>query len=76
VGKSLAIPTGAKVVDLSDKTVLPGLIDCFTHLADGKGPLYEDPFNLLEKTASRIVLESAPNARATLLSGFAAVRAR
>ncbi len=32
VGKSLAIPAGAKVVDLTSMTVLPGLIDCHTRL--------------------------------------------
>ncbi len=35
VGKELQIPADAKWIDLSDKTVLPGLIDCHTHLADG-----------------------------------------
>ena len=35
VGKGLAIPADAKVIDLSQMTVLPGLIDCHTHLADG-----------------------------------------
>src|SRR5208283_6158023 len=64
VGKELALPADAKVIDLSDKTVLPGLIDCHTHVADGQSD--GDPFNVLRKTASQIALESVPNARAML----------
>jgi len=74
VGKDLHIPGDAKWIDLSDKTVLPGLIDCHTHLADGDSLANGEPFNVLKKTASQIVLESVPNARATLLSGFTTVR--
>src|ERR1700680_3690866 len=72
VGKELALPADATVIDLSDKTVLPGLIDCHTHVADGKSD--GEPFNVLRKTASQIALESIPNARAMLLSGFTTVR--
>jgi imidazolonepropionase-like amidohydrolase len=72
IGPALALPADAKVIDLSDKTVLPGLIDCHTHLADGV--LDPEPFNHLRKSASQTVLESVPNARAMLLSGFTSVR--
>jgi imidazolonepropionase-like amidohydrolase len=74
VGKELHIPGDAKWIDLSDKTVLPGLIDCHTHLADGNALQNGEPFNVLGKTASRVVLESVPNARDTLLSGITTVR--
>ena len=73
VGKNVAIPAEAKVIDLSKMTVLPGLIDCHTHLADGKYG-EDDPITQLEKSASQSVLESIPNARAMLESGFTTVR--
>jgi imidazolonepropionase-like amidohydrolase len=73
VGKGLAIPTGARVIDLSRMTVLPGLIDCHTHVADGASDNGE-PLSQLKKTASQAVLESIPNARTMLESGFTTVR--
>jgi imidazolonepropionase-like amidohydrolase len=74
VGKQLRLPKDAKLIDLSDKTVLPGLIDCHTHLVDGLVAVNGDPFNVVKRTAAQMVLGAVPNAEKTLLSGFTSVR--
>src|SRR5271169_6022793 len=69
VGNNVTIPSNAKIIDLTKMIVLPGLIDCHTHLADGA---HGDQW--FTETAAQIALESVPNARVTLESGFTTVR--
>src|ERR1700742_3816514 len=72
VAAAMDIPGGAKVIDLSDYTVLPGLIDSHTHLTISA--TNQDPLAELEHTAAERALGSLPNARAVLLAGFTTVR--
>jgi len=72
VGKGIDVPANATVIDLSKMTVLPGLIDCHTHVADGAHD--GEPMGQFKKTGAQVVLESVPNARAMLESGFTTVR--
>ena len=69
---SSRIPSGARVVDLSKYTVLPGLIDCHAHLI-GEAEL-SDVLLPLERSAAQEAFSGVRNARATLLAGFTTVR--
>ncbi|MET3472648.1 imidazolonepropionase-like amidohydrolase [Novosphingobium sp. 1529] len=66
-----AIPAGARVVDWSGYTVLPGLIDMHVHLAD-----MDQSDNVAEPllhSAMEIAYVGARNARTTLMAGFTTV---
>ena len=40
VGSTITIPKDAEIIDLSNATVLPGLIDCHTHITSEPGNDY------------------------------------
>jgi imidazolonepropionase-like amidohydrolase len=68
----VTIPSGAKVVDLSKDWVLPGLIDCHTHL-EVRADQY-DPINEVKFTPFQGGFNGVVNANRTLLAGFTGVR--
>ena len=77
IGPDVAVPAGAEVVDLSDLTVLPGLVDAHNHLAltykeEPESNVYYLTY-VLDSTPLRAI-QAASNGIQMLAAGFTIVR--
>ncbi|MGO8970692.1 MAG: amidohydrolase family protein [Myxococcaceae bacterium] len=71
VGTAVTIPTGTKVIDLGEATLLPGLIDAHVHLTSVPE---NSGYKELGVSLPRETLYGATNALKTLLAGFTSAR--
>ena len=70
---AMGAPQGTPVLDLKDRFVLPGLIDCHVHLrSDRAGTAAQ--LDAVTRSVADVAYEAAVNARKTLLAGFTTVR--
>lgn len=65
------IPPGAQVIDLGDRTLMPGLIDAHVHLMLSDASFRNQ---IVTDSSARGALRGAVNARATVMAGFTTVR--
>lgn len=77
IGPDIKIPTGASIIDLSNRIVLPGLFDAHTHLCMTTGRARDGGnyyfTTLIDSNAYRAI-QGVANARSMLEVGFTTIR--
>ena len=77
VGPNVAIPAGAQVIDLSNMTVMPGLVEAHNHLALTYKPVPENNvyyYTYVQESTALRAIQAASNGIQMLASGFTIVR--
>jgi len=70
----VAPPAGARLVDLRDRFVLPGLVDMHVHLWGVGGDPMRERLNALTTDDADDMMQAVVNAKTTLDAGFTTVR--
>lgn len=75
VGQGLPVPAGARVLDLGDATLMPGIVDAHVHLTGESGDdWYKDAVDGLRRSVPAAALWAAQYARRTLHAGVTTAR--
>jgi imidazolonepropionase-like amidohydrolase len=77
VGANVQVPPGAQVIDLSQMTVLPGLVEAHNHLALTYKPVPENNiyyYTYVQESTALRAIQAASNGMQMLASGFTIVR--
>ena len=77
VDPAVAVPAGARVIDLTNLTVMPGLVDAHNHLALTYKPEPENKvyyYTYVQESTALRAIEAASNGIQMLAAGFTVVR--
>jgi imidazolonepropionase-like amidohydrolase len=75
VGTALRLPLEVELIDLSNSTVLPGLIDCHTHVLL-QGDITEEDYaeQILKESIPYRTLRATVSCKTALMNGFTTIR--